>query len=64
MSKKTFNYVSAMITAVSTAAISSVSYFCEAGTAATVNGIISAATGLAISVLSKYVKEDEPEKKD
>lgn len=58
MSKKTFNYVSAMVTAVSTAAVASVSYFCEPATAATVNGIITAVTGLAISVISKFVKED------
>jgi hypothetical protein len=63
MSKKTFNYVSAMITAVSTAAVASVSYFCEPTTAATTNGIITAVTGLAISVISKFVKDDEPETK-
>lgn len=58
MSKKTFNYISAMVTAVSTAAVATVSYFCEPATAATANGIITAVTGLAISVISKFVKED------
>lgn len=63
MSKKTFNYISAMITAASTAAVASVSYFCEPAAAATANGIITAVTGLAISVISKFVKDDEPKEK-
>ena len=60
MSKKTFNYVSALITSVSAVAVASVSYFCDAATAATVNGVISAVSGLAITICSKFVK-DEPE---
>lgn len=59
MSKKTFNYISAMITAVSTAAVASVSYFCEPGTAATVSGAITAVTGIAITVLEKFVVPDK-----
>lgn len=59
MSKKTFNYVSAMITAVSTAAVASVSYFCEPGVAATISGAITAVTGIAITVMEKFVKPDE-----
>ena len=59
MSKKTFNSVSAMITAVSTAAVASVSYFCEPGTAATVSGAITAVTGIAITVLEKFVVPDK-----
>ena len=58
MSKKTYNYVTALVTAASTAAVASVSYFCEPATAATVNGIITAVTGLAINIMSKFVEED------
>ena len=58
MSKKTYNYVCALITAASTAAVASVSYFCEPGTAATVNGVITAITGLAITVMKKFVKPE------
>lgn len=58
MSKKTYNYVCALITAVSTAAVASVSYFCEPATAATANGIITAITGLAITLMEKFVKEE------
>lgn len=59
MSKKTCNYVCALITAASSAAVASVSYFCEPTTAATVNGIITAATGLAITIVGKFVKDEE-----
>lgn len=59
MSKKTYNFVCAMITAVSTAAVASVSYFCDAGVAATVNGAITAVTGIAITVMEKFVTPDE-----
>jgi len=58
MSRKTYNYVCAMITAVSTAAVASVSYFCEPATAATVNGIVTAVTGLAITLMEKFVKDE------
>lgn len=59
MSKKTCNYVCALITAASTAAVASVSYFCEPSTAATINGVITAATGLAITVMEKFVNPEE-----
>ena len=58
MSKKTYNYVCALITAASTAAVASVSYFCDNATAATANGIITAVTGLAITVMEKFVKPE------
>jgi hypothetical protein len=58
MSKKTYNYVCALITAASTAAVASVSYFCEPTTAATVNGIITAVTGLAITIMEKFIKDE------
>ena len=58
MSKKTFNYVSAMITTVSTAAVASVSYFCEAGVAATISGAITAVMGVVITVMEKFVKDE------
>ena len=61
MSKKTYNYVCALITAASTAAVASVSYFCDPATAATINGVITAATGLAITVMEKFVKPEEEE---
>ena len=48
-----------MITAVSTAAVASVSYFCEPGVAATISGAITAVTGIAITVMEKFVKPDE-----
>ena len=58
MSKKTYNYVCALITAASTAAVASVGYFCEPTTAATVNGIITAVTGLAITIMEKFIKDE------
>lgn len=59
MSKKTYNYVCAMITAASSAAVASFSYFCDAATAATANGLITAITGLAITLVGKFVIESQ-----
>lgn len=63
MSTKTFNYVSALITAASSAAVASVSYFCEPSTAATVNGAITAGVGLVITIMKNFVKDEEPKTK-
>ena len=58
MSKKTFNFVSALIGAAQAAAVAVVAYTCEPATAATIGSVIAAVATLAINVCSKFVKED------
>lgn len=58
MTNKTFKYVSALIGAVSTAGVASVTYFVEDTTiAAAVNGFITAMTTATVALIGSFVKE-------